>query len=219
MSDLRHLLSKLSTAKSPPEKSQSTKKNRPKKNRPRKKEPEWLSQERVVLEDPKRHDGREWDKLSIGRAKLSQQLSDFIEERRTEALKDPLRVTVNSSKPPILVIECSGRILSPTQVDDIIEDEIMKKHVRDTAGFFEDTWRVVLDLRAVRDVYRYAFECNAHRWASYLNVRARRVVVVLPEGRTEDLLLTMAKDIRLSSMVRDIEIHFVRRSREVGQFI
>lgn len=157
--------------------------------------------------------------MSRSKVALMESLGAFINERRDDAVRDPLRVTVNASRPPILSLVCTGRLRSPCQTDEIIETEIMDKHVRDNPLFFNNDMKVVLDLRGIRDVYHYALDCNAHRWAGYLNVRAQTVIVVLPPDPILTLLQSLSKNIGISSMVPDATVHFVHRARDVAQFL
>lgn len=181
------------------------------------KKPDWVYSEQEEVRDLKKHKSK-WNKVDQGRAKLVKELGDYIKEKRESALRDPLKVEVNGAKPPILVLVCSGRIHSPCQVDKVIENDIMDV-VRDRFDFLENKTKVVIDLRAVRDVYSYAFECNVFRWAGYLNLRAEKVVIVLPPDPVGQLLKIFSEKVKLPSMVPDLEFHCVTRSRDVGQFL
>lgn len=163
-----------------------------------------------------RETSHEWDRISIGRAQLCDSLADFIHERGEVCSKDPFKVQVNADKPPVLVLTCSGRIKSPDQVDNAIEHEIMEQHVRDNMSFFENNMRVVIDLRQVRDVYSYAFECICYRWAPYLAHRSEVVVLIIQPGRVQTMLEKMACLVNLPELMVGTRVEIVARSRDVG---
>lgn len=167
--------------------------------------------------EPKRTPKTHWDKREKTMAALASQLSDFIGERKEKAEKDPAKLEVNSQKPPLLVLVLQGVISSPYQVDDLIEKEIMGNHVRGNMAYFENNMKVVIDLRGLRDIYAYAFECNAFRWAPYLNIRAKHVVLVLPRGKILDQLKCLALEHNLPKIMSDITWKIVYRSRDVHE--
>lgn len=163
----------------------------------------------------KRTPEKHWNKREKTMAALASRLSDFIGERREEAQKHPVKIQINSEKPPVLVLVLEGVISSPYQIDDLIEKDIMDKHVRGNTDYFENNMQVVIDLRGLRDIYSYAFECNAFRWGPYLNVRAKHVVLVLPRGKVLDQLKSLALEHDLPRIMSDVSWKIVYRSRDV----
>lgn len=167
--------------------------------------------------EPKHTAESHWDKREKTMAALASKLSDFIGERKEKAEKDPVKMEVNSQTPPLLVLVLEGVISSPYQVDDLIEREIMGNHVRGNSAYFENNMKVVIDLRGLRDIYAYAFECNAFRWAPYLNIRAKHVVLVLPQGKILDQLKCLAIEHDLRKIMSGITWKIVYRSRDVHE--
>lgn len=148
--------------------------------------------------------------------RLMQDLSTFVVERKAHALATPPRLTVNAERPPQLVLVLSGVIRSAAEADSFIESEIMKRHVRDNASYFENAIQVVLDLRGLEDVYLHALECIMHRWAPYLNARASKAVLVLPQGTVLKQLQAAAQSVRLRErLAPDVRYKIVYRSRDV----
>lgn len=161
-----------------------------------------------------------WTELYMRKCELVSKLSLFIKERGNLSEKDKFKICFNYDKAPLLVITCSGRLRSAIQVEEEIENKIMKIIKKDTK-LFEDEVKIVLDLKQLRDVYSHALECILVRWINYLNNRAKKIVIIIPESAIKNILIDVVQSYRIKarSFLPNCEYYVVSRSRDVNSLI
>ncbi len=161
-----------------------------------------------------------WTQLYMRKCELVSKLSLFIKERGNLSEKDKFKICFNYDKAPLLVITCSGRLRSAIQVEEEIENTIMKI-VKKDSKLFEDEVKIVLDLKQLRDVYSYALECILVRWMNYLNNRAKKIVIIIPESTIKNILIDVVQSykIKARSFLPNCEYYVVSRSRDVNSLI
>lgn len=161
-----------------------------------------------------------WTQLYMRKCELVSKLSLFIKERGNLSEKDKFKICFNYDKAPLLVITCSGRLCSAIQVEEEIEKKIMEIVKKDTK-LFEDEVKIVLDLKQLRDVYSYALECILIRWMNYLNNRAKKIVIIIPESVIKNILIDVVQSYRIKarSFLPNCEYYVVSRSRDVNSLI
>lgn len=161
-----------------------------------------------------------WTELYMRKCELVSKLSLFIKERGNLSEKDKFKICFNYDKAPLLVITCIGRLRSAIQVEEEIENKIMKIIKKDTK-LFEDEVKIVLDLKELRDVYSHALECILVRWMNYLNNRAKKIVIIVPESGIKNILIDVVQSYRIKSrsFLPNCEYYVVSRSRDVNSLI
>jgi len=161
-----------------------------------------------------------WTQLYMRKCELVSKLSLFIKERGNLSEKDKFKICFNYDKAPLLVITCSGRLRSAIQVEEEIENKIMKI-IKNETKLFEDEVKIVLDLKQLRDVYSHALECIFVRWINYLNNRAKKIVIIIPESAIKNILIDVVQSYRIKarSFLPNCEYYVVSRSRDVNSLI
>lgn len=161
-----------------------------------------------------------WTQLEMRRCELATKLSLFINERGILSEKDKFKINCNIEKPPLLIITCSGRIRHATQVDEEI-DRVIMTQIRGNPKFFGKDIKIVLDLKQVRDVYCNALDCILVRWMGYLNNRAKKIVIVLPDSNLKSILIDAVQCYKAvaASFLPNCEYYVVPRSRDVNSLL
>ena len=164
----------------------------------------------------------------------AEELEDFKEkllqtilERSSKLNRDLFKIKC-VLQAPVVSIVCSGSIGALEHAESMIEHHVMSE-LRERSEFRSapnfNNMRVVLDLRAVGDVY--INQCAVpliYRWAPYLNARCYNggaVVVVLPGSSPIYAPIVHASEVtKLCFLLRDVKhVHRAERARDVKTLI
>lgn len=163
-------------------------------------------------------------KFNESRDGLREGVKQFLEDRRRREREDPLRLHVNLSRPPVVVVNVSGTLGDHSEAERLIEEQVMGP-VRETAHpFWENNMRVVLDLRMLRGARDWTTEALLYRWGRYLNARCSEggcVAVVLPrDAGTRTVLEAKAAQINLAwQIMPDTRLGVLERARDIAPFL
>lgn len=155
---------------------------------------------------------------------LEKGLRELVDERREQAKAHPLKISANASSAPIISVVVEGTLFTSEEAERVIDECAMEK-VRKNTDFYseknQNNFKLVLDLRGLRDVYFEGVCTVLYRWAPYINFRASNggaVVLVLPrESPVLGQLQAAAEATDLKKMLQDVpSVKVVHRARDVA---
>ena len=153
---------------------------------------------------------------------LKQGILAAIERRDEDNKSNPLKININMTKPPLLVINVSGRLGNHEDAEKVIEDEVMSK-LREDTRYYENNVRIVLDLRGLVACRTWAAEAIMYRWGRYLNYRCMngKVAIVRPRDETPNsVLCESAYNLNLEGdFVVDLNWKVLSRVRDIDGFL